>query len=207
MLDARLRLLIDPPLNRAGAWLAAYGVKANAVTATGIVVGLLAAGMIYRAEYGLAILFILVGRFLDGLDGAVARATAKSAFGGYFDIVADFIFYVSVPVAFGLAQPANLVPALTLVATFALTGVSFLAFAAVAAEEGLASVDRGEKSFFYSVGIAEGAETILVFLLMCLFPNHFAFLAFAFAALCGLTVLQRSLMAWRLLGGRHSGGG
>lgn len=202
MLDAKLRPYIDPPLNRAGAWLAARGVKANAVTTLGIVVGLMAAGAIYQGAFGVASALILCGRLLDGLDGAVARATARSAFGGYLDIVGDFIFYVSVPVAFGLAQPENLAPALILVASFALTGVSFLAFAAIAAEQGLSTAGHGEKSFFYSTGLAEGAETIVAFLLMCLFPQHFAAIALGFAALCGLTVVQRSMMAWRVLSGK-----
>lgn len=198
MLDAKLRPLIDPALNRAGAWLAAQGVKADTVTIVGIVVGLMAAAAIYQGAYGMGIALVLGGRLLDGLDGAVARAKARSAFGGYLDIVGDFIFYVSVPVAFGLAHPPDLAPALVLVASFALTGVSFLAFAAIAAEQGLATGNHGEKSFFYSTGLAEGAETILAFLLMCLFPQHFAAIALAFAALCGLTVIQRTLMAWQM---------
>ncbi len=206
MLDAKLRPLIDPPLNRAGGWLAARGASANAVTGVGIVVGLLAAVAIYQGAFGVAIGMILTGRLLDGLDGAVARATAKTPFGGYLDIVGDFIFYVSVPLAFGLAQRGDLVPALVLVASFALTGVSFLAFAAVAAEEGLDTAAHGEKSFFYSTGLAEGAETILAFLLMCLFPQYFGAIAYAFAVLCGLTVVQRSLFAWRMFGRKSSGG-
>ena len=40
MLDAKLRPLIDPPLNRAGALLAGWGVTANALTFTGLALGL-----------------------------------------------------------------------------------------------------------------------------------------------------------------------
>lgn len=202
MFDARLRPLIDPPLNRAGRRLAAAGVTANQLSVLGICAGLGAAGAVVAGWFGLAILLILGGRLLDGLDGAVARATAKTPFGGYLDIVGDFLFYVAVPLAFGFRDPANLAPAMVLLASFALTGVSFLAFAAVAAEERLETTAHGQKSFFYSTGIAEGGETILAFLLMALFPQQFPLIAWVFACLCGLTVVQRSWFAWTLFRGR-----
>lgn len=198
MFDARLRPLIDPPLNRAGRWLASKGISANQVTVAGIFAGLGAAAAILLEHFPLAFGLVVVGRLLDGLDGAVARATRKTPFGGYLDIVGDFLFYVSVPLAFGLSDLANLKPAMVLLASFALTGVSFLAFAAVAAEQRLETVAHGQKSFFYSTGLAEGTETIVAFLLMLLFPAHFPLIAWVFAALCGLTVLQRSLLAWQL---------
>ena len=143
--------------------------------------------------WGLAL--VLANRLLDGLDGAVARARGPSDLGGYFDILADFAFYVSVPVGFGLLAPGNAVPALVLVASFVLTGVSFLAFAVIAAKRGLDTAAHGRKSFFYSTGLAEGAETVAVFVAMCLFPAWFAVLAYAYAALCVLTVFQRSALA------------
>lgn len=197
MFDAKLRPLIDPPLDAAGRWVAARGVSANAVSLAGLVAGLCAAVAISRQAFALAILLILLGRILDGLDGAVARATAKTPFGGYLDIVGDFVFYISVPLAFALAYPANTLPALVLTASFALTGVSFLAFASIAAEQDLETTAHGEKSFFYSTGLAEGAETIVAFLLMCLFPAHFGVIAWAYAALCFVTVAQRSLLAYK----------
>ena len=86
-------------------------------------------------------------------------------------------------------------PALVLVASFVLTGVSFLAFAVIAAENGAKTEAHGKKSFFYSTGIAEGAETIAVFIAMCLFPAWFGAIAYGYAALCLLTVFQRSAMA------------
>ena len=43
MFDARLRPLIDPPLNAAGRWIAGRGISANAVTLIGLAFGLLAA--------------------------------------------------------------------------------------------------------------------------------------------------------------------
>ncbi len=197
MLDARLRPLIDPPLNAVGQMLARWGVGANTVTLAALVPGLAAALAIAHQHYLAGLALILLNRVLDGLDGAVARATRTTDFGGFLDIVADFIFYVAVPIGFGMALPGNLLPALWLVGSFALTGISFLAFATLAAKHGIETTAHGRKSFFYDTGLAEGTETILVFAVMCLFPAWFAILACGYAALCGLTVVQRSLGARR----------
>jgi phosphatidylglycerophosphate synthase len=195
MFDARLRPLIDPPLNRAGAVLAGWGVTANALTFSGLALGLGAAALIAMGHIGGGLALIIANRLLDGLDGAVARVRGASDLGGYFDIVADFAFYVSVPVGFGILAPANQLPALVLVASFVLTGVSFLAFAVIAAKRGAETQAHGRKSFFYSTGLAEGAETIAVFIAMCLLPGWFPAIAYAYAGLCVLTVVQRSAMA------------
>jgi len=195
MLDAKLRPLIDPPLNRIGQALAGAGITANALTFTGLALGLGGAAAIALGHIGWGLALILANRLLDGLDGAVARARGPSDLGGYFDIVADFAFYVAVPVGFGILAPANTLPALVLVASFVLTGVSFLAFAVIAAKRGASTEAHGKKSFFYSTGLAEGTETILVFIAMCLWPAWFGTIAYAYAALCLLTVFQRSAMA------------
>lgn len=195
MLDAKLRPLIDPPLSRVGRALAGAGVTANALTFTGLALGLAGAAAIALGHIGWGLALIIANRLADGLDGAVARARGPSDLGGYFDIVADFAFYVSVPVGFGLLAPANTLPALVLVASFVLTGVSFLAFAVIAAKRGATTEAHGKKSFFYSTGLAEGAETIAVFIAMCIWPGWFPLLAWGYAALCAATVVQRSAMA------------
>lgn len=195
MFDAKLRPLIDPPLNAAGHWVAARGIGANALTLTGLAIGLAGAGAIAFQQFGAGLALIALNRLLDGLDGAVARTTGPTDLGGYLDIVADFAFYVAVPVGFGIADPANALAALVLVANFVLTGTSFLAFAVIAAKRGRETVSHGAKSFFYSTGLAEGGETIAVFAAMCLWPATFVPIANGYAVLCVLTVFQRSALA------------
>lgn len=195
MFDAKLRPLIDPPLNRAGRALAGVGVTANTLTLAGLSLGLGGAVAIAWGHVWVGLGLIVANRVLDGLDGAVARATAPTALGGYFDFVADFAFYVSIPLGFGVMAASNTLPALVLVSSFVLTGVSFLAFAVTAAERGERTQAHGAKSFFYSTGLAEGGETIAVFIAMCLFPAWFSAIAYGYAALCALTVFQRSAMA------------
>lgn len=197
MFDARIRTLIDPPLNAAGRGLARVGISANAVTLAGLIPALGAAAAIAHEQYLVGLALILVNRLLDGLDGAVARASGLTDFGGYLDTLADYVFYAAVPVAFGLASAANVMPALLLVGSFTLTCASFLVFAAIAARRGEETSAHGTKSIFYSTGLAEGGETIAAFVAMCLWPAHFQTIAVGFAALCLLTVIQRSLLARR----------
>jgi phosphatidylglycerophosphate synthase len=196
MFDAKLRPLIDPALNRIGQALAALGIGANGVTLAGMMAGLAGAFAIAQGHPLAGLGLIIANRLLDGLDGAVARATSLTDFGGYLDIVADFVFYVAVPVGFAFANDANQLAATLLLASFALTGTSFLAFATMAAKRGLETTAHGRKSFFYNTGLAEGGETIATFILMCVWPSHFSLIALVFATLCGLTVIQRSFAAW-----------
>ena len=69
MFDAKLRHLIDPPLNTAAHWLARSGASANALTIIGALVGLGAAAAISQQQFAAALILILLNRFLDGLDG------------------------------------------------------------------------------------------------------------------------------------------
>lgn len=199
MLDTVMRPLINRPLNAAGLILSRRGVSANAVTFAGLLVGLLAALAIAREAFIAGLFLIICNRIIDGLDGAVARASKPTDRGGYLDIVADYVFYASVPLAFAIASPdANALPAAALLASFCLTGASFLAFATIAAKRRLESEAHGRKSFFYSTGIVEGTETIVFFLLMAALPGFFVPLAWIFAGLCVLTAIQRSALAMKL---------
>src|SRR3546814_8220653 len=83
MLDARLRKLIDPPLDALGRGLAGRGVSANSVTWTAFLVGCGAWALLALGSFGWALALILLNRLGDGLDGAVARHARMSDLGGY----------------------------------------------------------------------------------------------------------------------------
>ncbi len=197
MFDVALRRLVDPALFRVARVLAAARFSANALTITGATIGLGAAFFITQADYTAALACIVLNRLFDGLDGAIARINGPTDFGGYLDSLCDFLFYVSVPVAFGMLSADNQMPALALVANFTLTAVSFLGYAAIAARRNDDDGAHGPKAFIYSTGLMEGGETIAFFVLFCLFPAFFPTLALIFAALCILTVAQRVAFAAR----------
>src|SRR5215470_10364917 len=161
MLDSYMRHIVDPPLDRVGSRLAAAGVPADTVTLVGFGVGLLAIPCLAGEWYGVALTAILANRLADGLDGAVARHTSLTDFGGYLDIVCDFIVYSGVAFGFALARAENALPAAFLILSFVGTGSSFLAYAILAAKRGLATEARGRKSLYYLGGLTEGTETLL----------------------------------------------
>ena len=196
MLDATMRKLIDPPLNWLGANLAQRGVSADSVTAVGLALGLLSAVFIASGMPLVALIPLLASRAADGLDGAVARATQKTDFGGYFDIVSDFIFYGAVPMAFVWANPAvNGAAGAFLLASFYANGASFLGFAILAEKRKMKTSVRGVKSLYFTGGLLEGTETIAFFVALCLFPAWFAPLSWAFGALCFFTAASRVVLA------------
>jgi phosphatidylglycerophosphate synthase len=196
MFDIWLRRQIDPALDWIGAGLAKRRISANTITLAGAVVGIGAAVSIAQGQWLVGLALIAVNRALDGLDGMVARHTAPTAWGGYLDSLADYVFYIAVPLGFAGAVPANVWPALLLVSSFTLTAVSFLALAAILADRDMGHV---QKSFTYTTGFMEGGETIAAFILMCLFPSQFPLLAIVFAGLCFATVGQRLWLAHGLL--------
>lgn len=192
MLDSYARKLIDPPLDRIGRALASRGVTADGVTLFGLALGLLAAAMIALGVPGLALIPLLASRIADGLDGAVARATRKTDFGGYLDITADFLFYGAIPMAFVWHAPAlNGAAGAFLLASFYFNGASFLGYAVLAEKHGDTTSAQGQKSLYYSNGILEGTETIVFFGLLCLLPAYFAPLGWVFGGLCFLTATLR----------------
>jgi phosphatidylglycerophosphate synthase len=135
---------------------------------------------------------ILFSRIFDGIDGTVARLTQTSDQGGFLDISLDFLFYAAIPLAFAFANPVvNALPAATLLAAFIGTGSTFLAFAAFAEKRGMHSSNLPDKSFYFLGGLTEATETIAIFVAMCVWPQHFAWLAYGFAALCCITIATR----------------
>jgi phosphatidylglycerophosphate synthase len=199
MLDGMMRGVIDAPLNQSGRWLAARGASADAVTLAGLALGLAAAGTIWAGWSGLWVaLLLLASRLADGLDGAVARARGKTDFGGYLDIVCDFAFYGAIPLAFVLLDPGtNGAAGAFLLFSFYVNAATFLGYAILAEKHGLETRSRGEKSLYFTAGLMEGTETILIFVILAFWPGFFVTVAWVFGALCLMTAAARVLLAAR----------
>jgi len=192
MLDKAVQTAIRPLLVRAARVLCRAGISADALTWTGFVLGLGAAVAIATGLFLTGLALLLLSRLMDGLDGAVARATQPTDRGGFLDITLDFVFYASIPLAFAVADPgANALAAAVLLASFIGTGSSFLAFAIVAEKRQLQSLAFPDKSFYFLGGLTEATETIAAFVAMCLWPQWFAPIAYGFSALCAVTTALR----------------
>ena len=197
MFDAQIRPMIDQLLNPVGRALVRLGVTANQVTLAGAGFGLLAAGCVAFEMSQTALWLVLLNRIADGVDGAVARASRSSDFGGYLDIVSDFIFYSAIPFAFALARPENALAAVFLIFSFIGTASSFLGFAILAEKHQVTTEIRGKKTFYYLGGLTEGAETVLLLLAMLIWPDYFSIMALLFGLLCWVTTGTRIYAAYR----------
>jgi phosphatidylglycerophosphate synthase len=198
MLDKAIQQALRPLMTRAARTLVRLGVGADAISFTGFALGMAAATAIAFQHFLPGLALLLLSRLMDGLDGAVARATRPTDRGGFLDITLDFLFYAAIPLAFAVADPAaNALPAAVLLAAFIGTGSSFLAFAIVAEKRRLQSVAFPDKSFYFLGGLTEATETITAIAAMCLWPQWFPQIACGFAALCAITIALRMVWGWQ----------
>jgi phosphatidylglycerophosphate synthase len=200
MLDPYIRPIIALPLNRVGKRIATFGFSANTITLFGFFMGVIAIILICFSFYYSAAIFFCFNRLLDGLDGSVARHSQLTDFGGFLDIVCDFIIYSGVVLAFGIANPDNLFYVALLIFSFIGPISSFLAYATLAAKNKIHSTRHGLKSFYYLGGICEGTETAAALILMCLLPQYFQQIALIYSSMCWLTTVGRVYTAWNDFG-------
>ncbi|MBL6996096.1 CDP-alcohol phosphatidyltransferase family protein [Desulfobacula sp.] len=200
MLDPWAIKLVDSPLKACAQILKKRDIKPDQVTIAGFGIGLLAFFTLWMNGYKIALFFIILNRIMDGLDGALARLTTRTDAGGFLDICLDFIFYSSVVAGFALSDPQNnALAAALLLLGFVGTGTSFLAFAVMARKHDLKNMVYPHKALYYMGGLTEGTETIIFFVIFCVFPDHFYFFAFLFAFLCLITTITRVLSGYATL--------
>ena len=202
MFDKTLLKLAKPAVDHMADYAICYKVSADQMTLVALGLGTFSALLIAMGFTHLALLPLVLGRVADGVDGAIARGSGEqSDRGAFLDIALDFVFYSSVPLGFALYDSVNFaLPAAVLLSCFVTTGTSFLAYAAVAAKRGETSADYPSKGIYYLGGITEGGETIVFFVLCCLWPDWFATLAYIYATLCAFTTFTRVKAGWERFG-------
>ena len=209
MLDAHLQRIAAPTLEIFAKRLKGLGISADQITFAGFGCGLFGSVLIAFGQYHEGLAFIVLNRLADGLDGARARLEKEiSRRGGFLDIVCDFLFYASVPLAFAIADlERNGLVATLLLFSFIGTGSSFLAYAI--AEKGGGVKEKAQKegethlvvhpvakAFCYLGGLTEATETVIFFVLACLLPMWFWLLGIVFAGMCLVTTGMRLWRGW-----------
>lgn len=197
MLDQLLRARLSPGLDRAAGRLAARGVPPATVTGVGLITGIGACVGAATATWGAALGLWLLNRLLDGLDGPVARRHGPTELGGVLDFVADFIVYSGFVLGVAIARPDARVACAALLAAYLVNNVALLSFSSVIERRELSLGD--ERSLRLLPGLAEGTETIVVYILFCVLPAASAVIAWSFAALVAITAGQRVAHAVRTL--------
>jgi phosphatidylglycerophosphate synthase len=212
MFDARVRRALAPTLDRAGAALADAGVPPLALTGAGFAAGAGACVAVGTHAWTVALVLWLANRALDGLDGPVARRRGATELGGFLDIVADFAVYAGFVVAVAVALPDARVACVALLCAYYVSGTAFLALSSLLERRGVGIdevIDRtvgryyDGRSLRFVGGLAEGTETVVVYVLFCLLPHHATVLAWAFTAAVAITAAQRITLGSVLLRQRH----
>jgi phosphatidylglycerophosphate synthase len=197
MLDARMRTMLGPALEAAGRRLAASGVRPGSLTAACWAAGAGACAATALRAWPVALGLWLVNRMLDGLDGPVARATAPTDAGGFADIVADFSVYAGIVLGLAVALPGARLACVALLTAYYVSGTAFLALSSLAERRRQRLGD--ERSIRFVGGLAEGTETIAVYVLIFLLPQHATVIVWAFTAAVAITAGQRLVTGLRLL--------
>lgn len=214
MLDRPMRALIERPVAAMAAALDRPGITPDGLTLVGLGVGIGSAVAAGLQAWWLALGLWLASRVVDGLDGALARrrrsagATgaasdpgAASEAGGFLDITADFVVYgatvVGVAVGAAAGFDAPWWPFLLVLLAYYVNGAAFLAFSSIAERTGR-RIDDG-RSLSFIGRIAEGTETIVVHALWLILPFWAAPIAVGWAAVVGVSAVQRIVVGYRAL--------
>jgi hypothetical protein len=107
--------------------------------------------------------------------------------------VADFVIYSGFVVAVAIDHRGARVACVVLLATYLVNNVALLSFSSLIERLDLPIAD--ERSLSLPPGLAEGTETIVVYVLFCLLPREDTVIAWAFAGVVALTAVQRVLQA------------
>ena len=194
MLDRRVNSLFAPALEIICKKLMHFGVRANWITFLGLVFAFVVLLALSFGNFYFGIFFLLLNRICDGLDGCLARLEGTSSFGGFVDIVFDFVFYSFIPLGFAIYSEDNYFASVILLTAFYINGGTFLALSSIVTKD-FKNIKYGKKSIYYSSGLIEGTETVIFFFLFCLFSDYYTVLAYIFGGLTLLTAINRIKLA------------
>jgi phosphatidylglycerophosphate synthase len=190
--------MLGPALDTAGYRLAAAGVPPAALTGAGWAAGAGACAATALRAWPVALGLWLANRLADGLDGPTARASGSpTEAGGFLDIVADFSVYAGVILGLAIALPGARLACVALLTAYYISGTAFLALSSLAERRRQRLGD--ERSLRFAGGLAEGTETIAVYVLLFLLPQHAVGIVWAFTAAVAITAGQRVVLGMRLL--------
>ncbi|MBN2899836.1 MAG: CDP-alcohol phosphatidyltransferase family protein [Clostridia bacterium] len=194
MLDTHGRKYVDRLFDRSAAVFLKCHMTPTQVTLVALVLGV-CAGIAYYFDQPLYSIGLLwTSGYLDAVDGAMARkSNATSATGTLLDIFFDRVVELVFILSFALKHETAIFALLTLTCTIVLSMSIFLT-------SGMLIENSGKKSFHYQAGLMERTEGFIMFTLMMTLNFYMREIAFLYAGLILVTVVQRLRESIRILG-------
>ena len=178
MLDAPVRRLIASPLDPLAVAMARIGIRASTVTLVGFMVGLGGVALIVTEQYATALVFLVLNRICDILDGMLARVRGPTAIGGFLDATLDVVVYAMIPFAFALSRQQDALAAAFLLLGFVVAAVPVLA----------TRIFSSPRSWNDDFVLCGHTENFFVVVLLCLAERWtFTPLAYLYGSLCFLS--------------------
>lgn len=197
MLDSVTRAAKEMVLNPFASILTP--IHPNTVTILSAVPGVLCAVFAAQGMIGWSAGMWAANRILDGLDGTMARRQgSQSDFGGYLDILIDFVVYAIVPIGIVLGRPTqpNWIALAFLLGTYYVNSASWMYLSSILEKRGSGTLSKREMTTItMPPGIIEGTETVIGYFLFLLFPSFVVYLFPIFALLVLITIVQRLVWA------------
>lgn len=193
MLDTYGRKYINPLIDFLAEKLLQKNLKPDHITLAGLMVGFSCFFCLAAGKNLPAFILLWLSGLLDTLDGAMARKIGKpTPWGTFMDITFDRLVEAGIILGLALKNPSSLLPLLVLTISILLSITIFLTVGALARQKGI-------KSFYYQAGLMERTEGFILFSLMILFPSHLTPITWIYASLIGITILQRTAEARKIL--------
>jgi phosphatidylglycerophosphate synthase len=177
--------------------LAKSKITPNAVTFMAVLVSSSAAVAIGNDRPIMALILWWSGRFLDSMDGELARFTGKATpFGAFLDITLDMLAYSSI--ILGLFFRFDQYQPYWILILFLYVGciTSALALGTLLDRANLENIDN--RGLRLATGLAEGGETGIAYTLFLLFPQALHFLLPAWILILTITIVSRFLYAYKV---------
>ena len=177
-------------------------IHPNVITTIGFAIGIAGIVVLFLGYNIIAFAIWILNRIFDGLDGMVARQSGKQTdFGGYYDIIIDFIIYASIPAVLAIreASPPVYIATVVLLAAFYVNSASWMYLSSLLEKRKNSSSGDSITSIQMPRGIIEGTETIIFYSLFILLPQFLVYLMAAMAVLTFLGVPQRLIYGLKQL--------
>jgi len=170
VIDLRVRPRVQGILQPIGQFLARIGISPTFMTLFGFVVAAVGAIVVGFGSLVVGSLIFLVGSALDGLDGAVARASNRvTARGAFLDATVDRLGEIAMLTGLAVAQRTN--TRVLLLALLSMGAALMIPYMRAKAEaEGLDGkgglMGRAERVILYSLGLLLGQVELMLWLML-----------------------------------------